>query len=207
MWTMPARQSGGEEIDEVGAVHAEGGVPARRVGDLHRRDRRAVVAEVMRLRADPGAPFLHRGAEADALQMAHAVRREVDAGADLAERRGLLVDRDPEAVRDQRIGGEQAADAAADDRDVGFGFCIIDLYRHSSASRSVLHLFRGASDRASRIHRGIEGLAPGFRVPPHAALRQCGDARASTQLTPSRRRTCCASCRGPRPRSPSRRRR
>ena len=53
-------QVGGEEIDEVGAVHAEGRVPARGVGDLHRRDRRAVVAEVVRLRADPRAPFLRR---------------------------------------------------------------------------------------------------------------------------------------------------
>ncbi len=57
----------GEEIDEVGAVHAVGGVPARGVGDLHRRDRRAVVAEVVGLRADQRAPFLDRGAEADAL--------------------------------------------------------------------------------------------------------------------------------------------
>jgi len=29
VWTVPAGQGGGEEIDEVGAVHAEGGVPAR----------------------------------------------------------------------------------------------------------------------------------------------------------------------------------
>jgi len=118
-----ARQIAGEEIDEVGAVHAVGRVPARRVGDLHRRDRLAVVAEVVRLRADQRAVFFRGGAEADALQMAHRVRREIDAGADLAERRGLFVDRDAEAVSDEGIGGEQAADAAADDRDVGFGFC------------------------------------------------------------------------------------
>src|SRR4029079_6698595 len=105
--------------------------------------------------ADPGAPFLRGRAEADPLQMAHAVRREIDAGADLAELRRLLVDRDVEAVRDQRVGGEQAADAAADDGDMGFRIG----HRHT--------LYR---------------------------------------LTP-RRRTYSSSCRGPRPRSPSRRRR
>jgi hypothetical protein len=54
--------------------------------------------------------------------VAHAVRREVDAGAHLAQRRGLLAHRYVEAVRDQRIGGEQAADAAADDQDRGSSF-------------------------------------------------------------------------------------
>ena len=84
----------GEEIDEVGAVHAEGRVPAGGVGHLHRRDRRAVVAEIVRVRADARAPFLHRRPEADALAGGARVRRDVDAGADLAERRRLLVDRD-----------------------------------------------------------------------------------------------------------------
>ena len=50
--------------------------------------------------------------------MAHAVRRQEHAGPDLAERGRLLVDRDPQAVCDQRIGGEQAADAAADNHDM-----------------------------------------------------------------------------------------
>jgi len=50
--------------------------------------------------------------------MAHAVRRDVDAGADFAERGRLLVDRNAQALRQQRVGGEQAADAAADDGDV-----------------------------------------------------------------------------------------
>ena len=60
VWTRAGRQGIGQHIDEVGAVHAEGRVPARGVRHLHRRDRRAVVAEVARTRADPRAPFLHR---------------------------------------------------------------------------------------------------------------------------------------------------
>ena len=43
-------QGVGQHVDEVGAVHAEGRVPARGVRHLHRRDRRAVVAEVTRTR-------------------------------------------------------------------------------------------------------------------------------------------------------------
>jgi hypothetical protein len=54
-------QVGSEEIDEVGAVHAEGGVPAGGVRHLHRGDRRAVVAKVAGARADARAPFLDGG--------------------------------------------------------------------------------------------------------------------------------------------------
>ena len=65
------------------------------VRHLNRRDGRTVVAEILRLGADPGAPFLHRGPESHPLQLAHAVRRQEYPGADLAERGRLLVDRDP----------------------------------------------------------------------------------------------------------------
>ena len=51
--------------------------------------------------------------------MAHAIRCQEDAGPDLAERCRLLVDRDLEALRDQRMRGEQAADPASDDRNIG----------------------------------------------------------------------------------------
>ena len=116
-------QGRGEEFDQVGAVHAERGIPTGRVGHLDRSDGCAVVTEVMRLGADPRAPFFHRGAEADALQLTHAVGREIDAGPDLAERRRLLVHRHFQAVRDQGIGGEQAADATAHDRDARSSVC------------------------------------------------------------------------------------
>ena len=47
--------------------------------------------------------------------MAHAVRGQEHAGADFAQRRGLLVDRDIEPVGDERVRREQAADTATDD--------------------------------------------------------------------------------------------
>src|SRR5215203_5789319 len=80
--------------------------------------------------------------------MANCVRREVDAGADLAQRRGLLIDRHLEALRDQRIGGEQAADAAADNRDVRFG-----VWHYRFIPAIVLNLstsFRGGAKRRAR---------------------------------------------------------
>ena len=56
----PSGRFGGEQIDEVGTVHAEGGVPAGRIGHLHRRDRRAVVAEVVRARRRRARPIARR---------------------------------------------------------------------------------------------------------------------------------------------------
>ena len=47
--------------------------------------------------------------------MADAVRRQEHAGADFAQGRGLLVNPDIDAVGDQRVRCEQAADASADD--------------------------------------------------------------------------------------------
>ena len=76
------------------------------------------MAEISRLGPNPGAALFHRGSEAHPLQLAHAVWRQEHAGADLAKAGGLLIDRHLEAVRDQRIRGEQAADAAADDHNV-----------------------------------------------------------------------------------------
>ena len=55
----PFRQGRGEEVDEVSAVHAEIRAPAGGIRHLHRRDRRAVGAEVMRRRPDARAVFLH----------------------------------------------------------------------------------------------------------------------------------------------------
>ena len=117
------RQGGGQHVDKVGAVHAEGRVPAGGVRHLHRGDRRAVVAEVMRVPADPRAPFLHRRLQSDPLQMPHAVRRQEHAGADLADRGRLLVHRYGDPLGDQRIGCEQSPDPASDDRDTGRGLC------------------------------------------------------------------------------------
>jgi hypothetical protein len=50
--------------------------------------------------------------------MAHAVRRDVHASPDLAECWGLLVDSDPQTVRNQRMGCEQTADPSSHDYNV-----------------------------------------------------------------------------------------
>src|ERR1700682_2571766 len=70
------RQSLGQHVDEIGAMYPEGRVPARGIRHLTRRDRRAIVAEVAGLAADPRSPLLHRRFQSDPLQMAHAVRGE-----------------------------------------------------------------------------------------------------------------------------------
>ena len=111
------RQPLRQELDEVGAVHAEGGIPAGSVRHLHRRDRRPVVAEILRTGADPRAVLLDRCAQAYALQMPHAVRGDEHAGADFAQFGRLLVDARLKPLRDQRIGGEQAGDTPAHDDD------------------------------------------------------------------------------------------
>ena len=115
--TTPAGNAPGQHFDEVGAMHAEGRVPARGVRHLDRRDRRAVVAKIVRTVADPGAPLLHRRSETHALQMPHAVRRQEDPGPDLSERRRLLIDGNIEAIGNQRVRGKQAANSASDDHD------------------------------------------------------------------------------------------
>ena len=76
------------------------------------------MAEIVRCRSDPRAPFLDRRSETDALHLPHAVRRQVNAGADFAEFGGLFVNRYGQALGDERVGGEQAADTAAHDCNV-----------------------------------------------------------------------------------------
>ena len=114
----PGGQVGGEEIDEVGAVHAKGRVPAGGVRHLHRGDRRTVVAKVAGARTDSRAPFLDGGPETHTLQVAHRIRCHEHTSADLAQCGRLFIDRNAQPLSDQRIGGEQAADAASDDHDV-----------------------------------------------------------------------------------------
>jgi hypothetical protein len=111
-----------EQVDEVGAVHAEGCVPAGGVAHLDRRDRRTVVAEIPGARTHARAPLLDGGAEPDALQMAHCVRRHEQARADFPQRGRLFVNGNAQTVCDQRIRGEQAADAASDDQDAWLRF-------------------------------------------------------------------------------------
>ena len=53
------------------------------------------------------------------MQLADAIRRQEHPGADLAEARGLLIDRNPEAVSDQRVRREQSANTTSDDDNIG----------------------------------------------------------------------------------------
>src|SRR5271169_2198221 len=76
--------------------------------------------EIARTGADPRAAFFDQFAKADPLQMARAVGCDQHAGANLAQRRGLLVNRYRKALGDEGICREQAADAATDNRDLGF---------------------------------------------------------------------------------------
>ena len=69
----------------------------------------------MRAGADARTPFFDCGAKAHPLKLAYTVRRDENAGADFAECGRLLVDLNLQTMRDQRIGGEQPADAATDD--------------------------------------------------------------------------------------------
>ena len=137
----PRGRAPARHLDEVGAMHAECRVPARGVRHLDRRDGRSVLAKIPRGGADPGSAFLDRRSQSDPLQLAHAVRCQEHAGADLAEGRCLLVDRHSQAVRDQRVRGEQPADPAADDHNVQ------SRIRHAPRSR-LLRRPRPMADRS-----------------------------------------------------------
>ena len=103
-----------EHVDEVRPVHAVHGGPAGGVGGHDRRDPGAVVAVVGRSLTHPAAGLVDCLAKAEPVQQAHAVRPYQHAGADLAERGRLLVDRYVDARPGQRGGGRETADPAAD---------------------------------------------------------------------------------------------
>ena len=70
------------------------------------------------------AVFLDGRAEAHPLELADAVGRQIDAGADFAERGCLLVDRNIDVLcgvlGDQCVRRKQAANSTADDHNVEF---------------------------------------------------------------------------------------
>ena len=85
------RQGVGQHRDQIGAVHSERRIPARRVRHLDWRNGRSVVAEIAGVVADTRPPFFHRWFQSYPLQMPHAVGRQKHAGAHLADSRSLLV--------------------------------------------------------------------------------------------------------------------
>src|SRR5690348_8038143 len=106
-----------QHLDKIGAMHAEGGVPARGVRHLYRRDRRAVMAEIVRIMTDPGAPSFYLWSEAYPLQLPHAVRRQEHPCPDLAESRCLLINGNSKAAGDQRVRSKQPTNSASNDHD------------------------------------------------------------------------------------------
>jgi len=76
------------------------------------------MAKVVGANADSGAPFRDGGSETDTLQVAYRIRCHKDTGADLAQCRRLFINGNAQPLPDQRVGGEQAADAASDNHDV-----------------------------------------------------------------------------------------
>ena len=66
----------------------------------------------------PDTSRIQRGLQAEPDQQARGVGADLDAGADLADARRLLVDMDVEAGLQQMQRRGEAADAAADDRDL-----------------------------------------------------------------------------------------
>ena len=148
------------------------------VRDLDRCDHRAVVAIVARAGANPPAPFLHGRPKANSLHVAHAVGREIDAGPDLAKLRRLLVHLDRQAVCDQRVGGEQPADAATDDRHLGPGFhwhCSMFSFPFARSARPAMVALRVAGSmltaprKRNKICEREKGLPMSYRDLPRIA--------------------------------------
>jgi hypothetical protein len=107
------RQCIGKDLDQIGPMHSERGVPAGRIRDLDRGDRRAIVTEVPRAVPYPGAPFFDGRSQPDSFQVAHAVGGEKHSGTDFAEGGGLFIHRHRHAARNQRVGSEQPANASS----------------------------------------------------------------------------------------------
>ncbi len=110
------RQPFHEHCQQVGAVHAVEFNLARQLGGPHRRGVGAV--RTAKLRVDPsGAKAGQLVAEAEPPQHPHPVRLDRDAGADLGQRRRLLVETHLHPALQQGIGSRDTTDAAADDCD------------------------------------------------------------------------------------------
>ena len=98
-------QVGSEEFDQVGAMHAKAGI-AGRVSHLHRRDRRAIMAKIARVRTHARTQFLDGGAQPHALQMTNRIRRHINARANFTQRGRLFIHSNFNTLGDQGVGGE-----------------------------------------------------------------------------------------------------
>jgi hypothetical protein len=107
----------GQQVGTVELVVGEAERRLQRLGQRRAQQRAAVVPAALvprqRLHAGPGQLL----GEPEPVEDARGVRADLDAGADLAQRRRLLVHVDVEAGVQQRQRRAEAAEAPADDAD------------------------------------------------------------------------------------------
>jgi hypothetical protein len=118
-----------QRVKHIGAVHLVMRKPERglqRFGERSAQQRSPVVPAALVLCQGPHAGSRQLLAEAEPVQDARGVRADLNAGADLAQRRGPLVDVDVEAGLQQRERCAEAADASADDRDRSDGLVVAE---------------------------------------------------------------------------------
>ena len=127
--------------DDVGELVARLDVVEVEAGEHRAVDR---VAHDQVLRAHPER--LDLGQQPPGVEDPGAVRRDLHAGADLAELRRALEDRDPQALPGERESGGQAADAPADHDHVGHRLLSC---RHSQGPRVGASGVRPVSQAAS----------------------------------------------------------
>ena len=115
---------GGQRIrqrpQQVGAVHLvvrEAELRLQRLRQRRAQERAAVVPAPLMPGQRTHAGARQRVGETEPVQDARGVRADLDAGADLAQRRRLLVDVHVQARAQQRERRREAADASADDAD------------------------------------------------------------------------------------------
>jgi hypothetical protein len=114
------RHGAAQKLGEIAAMEV---IVRRTEGRLDLRPQRrplqgaAIVPAPLIDGGRPHADAIHRGLQAKPHQEARSVGADLDAGADLADARRLLVDVDVEPRLQQMQRRGQAANAAADDRD------------------------------------------------------------------------------------------
>src|SRR5215470_5674988 len=114
------RYGGTQELGEIAAVEVIVGRPEGRfdLGAERRALQGAAVVPAALVHGErPHTHFVHCRLESEANEQARGIGADLDAGADLADPRRLLVDLDVEAGLQEVQGGGEPAEAAADDGD------------------------------------------------------------------------------------------
>jgi hypothetical protein len=107
------RKFGGEGIQQISSMHAVDAIPTRRVRGDDWTDNGAVSAVVPRAAADFCSNGRQGFAESYSRQLSKTVRKKEHARPDLAERSGLLEDRDVDTSVKQRARSGKPSNSAA----------------------------------------------------------------------------------------------